>query len=391
MTWFSKQRVTKSNPPSQAPSPDAEALTRIAANVACVIPKSLDGRDLSVPNLVSHLVTAHRQQQHISQGLERERNVLEQEKVTLEGKIQANQAELRTREDKHHNEISRLNDIKEQLRQDCEQEKATLQGTIQASQAESQTQKAEWNNREHQYLNEIIGIKDAQERLRKDCEETIGRIGIQHTNNETALGARYKEGERRMREEHERAARKSENVIQSLQKHAEKRENDFKLEKMQLEEAHRFKQDELKEHFKAHESQLKQAHKEQQERLQKDIQSRNKALIARENYSPITDGELKSMFSGLVREVDALARLKWTSNRSPWSDELLSQISDTTKRLQKQILKDTIWDILFEHVFCSPFRVFGKEGSVLESQWNKAFGKGRLALARPDHSDLNKS
>ncbi len=272
-----------------------------------------------------------------------------------------------------------------------EEEKVTLEGTIQASQEESQTQKAEWRNREDPYRNEISRLKDTQERLRQDCEEKIWKIEIQHADRETALGARYKEEERRMREEHESAVRELEDVIKSLHTHADKREHDFNLEKMQLEEAHRVKQDELKEHFKAHESQLKQAHKQQQERLQKDIQSRNKALIARENYSPITDGELKSMFSGLVREVDALARLKWTSNRSPWSDELLSRISDTTKRLQKQILKDTIWDILFEHVFCSPFRVFGKEGSVLESQWNKAFGKGRLALARPDHSDLNKS
>lgn len=200
---------------------------------------------------------------------------------------------------------------------------------------------------------------------------------IEHASLVTNLKAGYKEEEQRMREEHEFAVQGLKGTIQSLETHAKEREKDFISRKTQLEEAHRIKQDELKEQFEAHKSKLKQAHNQQQERLQKSIQSRNKALIARENFSPITDGELKSMFSDLVREVDALARLKWTLNRSPWTDELQSQFSDTPKRLQKQILQETIWDVLFENVFCSPFRVLDKQGSVLESEWNKAFGKGR--------------
>lgn len=129
----------------------------------------------------------------------------------------------------------------------------------------------------------------------------------------------------------------------------------------------------------------------EQSSASEDNLARNKALIAQESYTRITDRELKSMFSSLVCKVDSLARLKWTMNQSPWPDEALSRISDTPKRLQKQIMKEKIWDILYEQVFCSPFRVFGTEGSVLDSEWNKVFRSGKSAQPRFDHSDLNKS
>jgi hypothetical protein len=165
-----------------------------------------------------------------------------------------------------------------------------------------------------------------------------------------------------------------ENVL-SLKRDLERRERDFSSEKSRLEQTHKLEQDDLRRQFEAHEAKLKRTHMQQQEQLQKSIQSRNRALITRDNFSPMTDEELKSMFSDLVREVDVLARLKWTFNRSPWTDELQAQISDTPKRLQKHILQDTIWNALFENIFCSPFRVFGDEGRVLESGWIKAFGK----------------
>ncbi|ERF69672.1 hypothetical protein EPUS_03664 [Endocarpon pusillum Z07020] len=180
--------------------------------------------------------------------------------------------------------------------------------------------------------------------------------------------------ERRVSKEHEVKVQSLQGKIQSLEMYAEEQEKAFIFEKMKLEEIYKTKQNELREQSKALESRLKQAHDQEQERLQKCIQSRNKALIARDNFSPITDGELKSMFSDLVGEVDALARLKWTLNESPWTNNLQGQLSDNPKRLQKQILQDTIWNALFENVFCSPFRVFRNEGTVLEFQWNKAFG-----------------
>lgn len=358
-------------PSSQALSSDAEALARISANVACVIhSESPNGRDLSVPELVSRLVASHRELEILYQNLRRERDVFEHGKTTLERTIQASQEraqaqkeEWKNREDLYCGEINRLKDTVQHLRQSCEE-----------------------NNREilkqRAHLNKVLEAShDAQEQLQQSHERKVDEIQRQNAKSEAGLKAKYESRERRMKEEYDSAMHDSEAVVRSLKKNAEIRAENFESEKMQLKESHRIEQERIRETFNAQEFQLKQAHKQQQERLQRDIQSRNRALIARENYSPITDGELKSMFSGLVREVDSLARLRWTMNQSPWPDEELSRISDTPKRLQKQIMKETIWDVLYEQVFCSPFRVFGTEGGVLESEWNKAFRKGKLTLA----------
>jgi chromosome segregation ATPase len=79
--------------------------------------------------------------------------------------------------------------------------------------------------------------------------------------------------------------------------------------------------------------------------LKRDIRPRNTALVARDTVAQLTDGELKAIFSDLTCEVDVIARLKWTSNRSAWTPETKLQVSDTPTRLQRCILQDTIWDI----------------------------------------------
>lgn len=127
--------------------------------------------------------------------------------------------------------------------------------------------------------------------------------------------------------------------------------------------------------------------------LKAEIQARNKALIARETSKSHTDGELKSLYLGIIDDVDGLARLRWTFNRSAWTDELQKELSDAPKRLRKQILQDTIWGVLYEQVFGSPYRMLGSEGKRLEKQWLKDFGSdksGKYTASCPGR-DLSKT
>ena len=362
-------------------SPNGKALATISANLAYVISsESSDGRERSVPDMVSHLVARYRQLQDLYRDLRRESDLLKDEKNTLEIAFQASQEKTQTQRDEWNNraaryqsEIDRLKDTVTRLRQSYEEANHGI------------------SKQREDLDNALKASHHAQEQLHQSHRRNVEDIQKQNATREADLRAKYEISERQMKEEHDSAVNHLGCVVDSLEKDLEKRKKEFELETMQLKQSHKIKQDKLKDNFNMYESQLKQTHKQQQERLQKDIQSRNKALIAREIYSPITDGELKSLFSSLVREVDSLARLKWTINQSPWPDEELSKISDTPKRLQKQIMKETIWDILYEQVFCSPFRVFGTEGSVLESEWNKAFGGGKSAQPRLDRSDPNKN
>ena len=123
---------------------------------------------------------------------------------------------------------------------------------------------------------------------------------------------------------------------------------------------------------KRHQDALTKAHKHISS-LKDEVLSRNRALVARDTVKQLTDGELKAQFCGLVYEVDSLARLPWTQNKSDWTDELLAKFSLPPKKLQKHILQETIWTIFHKCMFASPFRLLGEEGLKLEAQWSKTF------------------
>ncbi|KAF2654019.1 hypothetical protein K491DRAFT_759285 [Lophiostoma macrostomum CBS 122681] len=121
---------------------------------------------------------------------------------------------------------------------------------------------------------------------------------------------------------------------------------------------------------------LKRSHKHREEQLKKDIQSRNRALVARDPFKPINDDEIKAEFSQLVVDVEEWARVEWEFNNSPWTEEVQRELSDAPKRLKKHILLDTIWGVLHDYIFCSPFRMLGQEGETLERHWSEAFPGG---------------
>jgi malate synthase len=132
----------------------------------------------------------------------------------------------------------------------------------------------------------------------------------------------------------------------------------------------------LESDFDKERSRLERERVEQQAALRKDVEYPNGELLARDPYTPLTDHELKSPFQGLGNEIDALSRLKWKSNQAEWPNDLLGRLSDNQRKVKKQLAQDIVWIILYEKIFCSPFRVFGEEGQRLELQWNEAYGKG---------------
>ncbi|KAH7073281.1 hypothetical protein FB567DRAFT_611511 [Paraphoma chrysanthemicola] len=147
--------------------------------------------------------------------------------------------------------------------------------------------------------------------------------------------------------------------MSQLREKATEEQKQWKKEKLQLERQHREQQEQWR---------------DEQNKLKKEIRSRNNALVKRETFNHLSDGEITAIFGELTNEINTLARLKWTRNGSPWTEELQKRMSDTPKRLQRQILQDTIWTSLFVNIFSSPFRMLGNEGSRLEVQWSKDFG-----------------
>lgn len=158
-------------------------------------------------------------------------------------------------------------------------------------------------------------------------------------------------------------------------------ERQLNAKNQQIESSLNQKLADMESEFKAKASRLKQEFAVQDGRLRGDIESLNGALLARDRFIPIADHELESRFLDLAEEIDQLARFEWHFEQSDWTGHLLNRFSKNPKRLKKELLQDSLWMILYESIFCSPFRIFGEEGRNLEAQWNDAFGKGWCHLS----------
>jgi ribosomal protein S17E len=132
----------------------------------------------------------------------------------------------------------------------------------------------------------------------------------------------------------------------------------------------------LKSDFKTMKAQLEEAHAAETKRLRRDIEAYSEDLLTRDDFKPMMDNEIKGRFLDLAQEIDTLARLEWKPNQKEWTNQILRRLSGNQRLLKKQILQDSVWVILHENIFSSPFKVFGEEGQRLESQWNDKYEQG---------------
>jgi hypothetical protein len=248
--------------------------------------------------------------------------------------------------------------------------------------------KGDWDEKAQQYEAENLQLKENLESQQANADRIHAAAKKKWETEKFQLKEDYELSRAKLESIHADAMRQVEVEKEQLRDDFEARRQqlleDFEGRKAELDSIHvdAMKQVEAEKsqmamELKALEARLKKIHTQETDRLKREIQSRNKAFVSRDKFVPITDGVLQSAFFDICREVDTLSWIKWVFNNSPWTDDFQAQITDNQKRLQKHILQDTIWGVLFEFIFCSPFRVFGSEGKVLETQWNDACGKHR--------------
>jgi len=118
-------------------------------------------------------------------------------------------------------------------------------------------------------------------------------------------------------------------------------------------------------------------HENEKEQLRKDRDAYSAALLDRDKVRDkvefLSDVQITSKFHKLVKEVEDLARVEWRSE--PNLDNLLKSLSVQPKTLMRQLLQDSIWVVLHEYIFCSPFRIFGEEGKRLQVEWVEQCGE----------------
>jgi hypothetical protein len=151
----------------------------------------------------------------------------------------------------------------------------------------------------------------------------------------------------------------------------------------------------IKELTSKHEEKLKEKDRNTQlalakERKSRDIavkakerenQSLKRGLVNRDNeldkFKPLTDRDLSDRFQELAREVDDAARVKWDTSEKTWPvPERQIKKSENERRTRQRIMQNTIWVILNDKIFETPFRVLGPAGKPMESMWVKEFSLG---------------
>jgi predicted nucleic acid-binding Zn-ribbon protein len=222
-------------------------------------------------------------------------------------------------------------------------------------------------------------------RMYQSLQEQKGKVDEDLRRTQSSLRMakdKLTEGERSHSSEMDSARRESNSLLEKMD--SARREFTSLLEdarqkheqaRMHMEAEHQRRVESLSDEAEQNE------HNHQQEtaRLNKIIHGRTKAIVTRETFTPITDRDLKTKFTELYSKVDSLGKLQWSPGRSTWRDDQLRQVRVNSKKLQKSIIQETVWLVLHEYILCSPFRVFGKEGKIMEKQWNDAYGNGPYA------------
>jgi hypothetical protein len=128
------------------------------------------------------------------------------------------------------------------------------------------------------------------------------------------------------------------------------------------------------------ERQREDAHRENLRELMEENEEMKALLMKRDMFRGMTDREVTGTFQKLCIELDRLSRITWDENKEKtWPYPESDLAADGSSRKPKQhIILNSIWVILVDNIFCSPFQIFGDEGDILHGDWTKQFGEGKI-------------
>lgn len=138
---------------------------------------------------------------------------------------------------------------------------------------------------------------------------------------------------------------------------------------------------------------LIEMHEDEKKGLRTVIEDFKVATSRREHFKGLTDSEVAGLFTRLVTKIEDFSRLEWDYSKEhewPLSETRMRQLSNSRK-LKQKIVQNTLWIVLYQCFFLSPFRVLGAEGRELDAQWTTIYASGtyRMILyATQANSDL---
>ncbi|KAG4432842.1 hypothetical protein IFR05_011681 [Cadophora sp. M221] len=243
-----------------------------------------------------------------------------------------------------------------------------------------------------------IKVQDAQRlALEKHYDETLAKQTRLHSKALKEAETEKKEQLEKLQQEHSR---------QTLQKgkkwEADKTELEgaLRLEKVRSQENVEEEAQKHKTLIEKLETELREENARTAEKVEEEAQKHKATiekletgrkkllgmLLKQEDYPGLSDQEIVRGvssktgkvaivgFGSMVSKVTTFSEWEWREDRKIWSTDTLTALVGTKqRRLKKLILGDAIWTTLYQLIFCSPFRVLGKEGEHLEEVWSDSF------------------
>ncbi|KAK5755048.1 hypothetical protein LTS12_014848 [Elasticomyces elasticus] len=331
---------------------------------------------------------------HDIRALEDELGALRKQQRHLDAVVKSNEAEI----DRLHNNVKRN-------QQQHRAEAHDLERKIHEA-------KSEIEQRAQQHRAEVRNLEQDISKVKIKAERREGNVGKSHRREINALEEQIRQTKKNAEQEfekhraeldksHSREVNALEEQIRQTKKHAEQECEKHRAELDTLVEKHRAELGTLINTAKSKEQNMaqQQAHmiadlnrksSETKKKLLLEAQEIKDAWLSRDDemyqfnlfgtpeLPNKPDGKIRDQMQELHHLIDDLSRIEWRAEQNSWADGVVQRNAERhgQRPVKKAIAQDLIWSLLFERVFCSPFRSFGEPGRALEREWNEKCGTG---------------
>jgi len=136
----------------------------------------------------------------------------------------------------------------------------------------------------------------------------------------------------------------------------------------------------MEEQYAAGKLRVEKEREEERRGLRDEVEALKGAMVKRDHFkfkSMMSGRELSLRFQDLASEIDAFSRVRWDNRQEttwPFPGKVFRE-SENERRSKQYVIQNTIWVILYERIFCTPFRILGTEGKLMEQDWIEKYGK----------------
>jgi predicted nucleic acid-binding Zn-ribbon protein len=296
------------------------------------------------------------------EGLRREISSLKYQKKELES---SHGNRLRKEKRSLQNDIESLESKLRRNQNDAESEKRDLGKRLDKANKVIDDIKAKWLREATMWQQHRNKLEEAN----SDLDRLLQRAKSDEQKRVNTVEGEWRDKLLQERHEHEESMRKLRSDIDQLK-------GDLVREKSRHQEALRKQEVVLMKRYEDKEKEYEAKEKEY-ETVIEDFKS---SSARREHFKGMTDSQAAAQYKRLANSIDEFSRIEWERNKEhtwPIPDKDMSRLARNTRKLKQHIIQNTLWLLLYDHVFQSPFKILGIDGEQDDKEWIPIYSSGR--------------